>query len=109
MYLLSAQAREMIDEAVNALADPSQRQLWHRWAEQHPRVLHPGGAARDDEPPMSAEVALVVLTALREMETTRRNNRSASVEISEDDLSDLDNEITYIGAVTRLIQEAARG
>ena len=108
MYLLSAQAREMITEAVNALSDPVRQQVWQRWAENHPRLLLPGGPIRDDEPPMPAEVAVIVLIALREMETARRNKRRIPAEISEDDMSDLDNEITYIGSVTRLVQEAAR-
>ena len=107
MYLLSAQAREMIGEAVNALADPRRRQVWQRWSEQHSRLLLPDGPLCDDEPPMPAEVALVVLTALNEMEAAKRNTRSSS-EMSEDDISDLDNEITYIGAITRLVQEASR-
>jgi hypothetical protein len=108
MYLLSAQAREMIDEAVNALSDPAQRHIWQSWAERYPRLLLPDGPVPDDEPSMPADVTVVVLTALREMETTRRNRRRADPEISEDDRADLDNEITYIGAVTRLVQEAAR-
>jgi len=57
---------------------------------------------------MPAEVAVVVLTALREMETTKRNMRRIEPEMSQDDRADLDNEITYIGAVARLIQEAAQ-
>ena len=105
MYLLSAQAREMIGEAVNALPD-ERRQVWLRWSYQHPRLLLPGGPDHDDEPPLPAEVAVVVLTALKIMEDSKRSLRASS-EISEDDRSNLDNEITYIGAVTRLIQQAA--
>ena len=109
MYLLSAQAREMISEAVAALNDPAQRVVWQSWAASHPRLRLPEGPIHDDEPPMSAEVAVVVLTALSQMETMKRNQRRAEPNISEDDQADLDNEITYIGSVTRLVQEAARG
>ena len=109
MYLLSAQAREMIDEAVRTLPDPAQRRLWEDWAERHPRMRVPDGPARDDGPPMPPDVVVVVLTALREMETAMRNQRRADAGLSEDDRSYMDNEITHLGAVTRLIQEAARG
>src|SRR5260370_42225095 len=107
MYLLSAQAREMIGEAVNALADPRRRQVWQRWSEQHSRLLLPDGPLCDDEPPMPAEVALVVLPALQEMEAVNRNRRASS-KMSEDDISDLVNELTYIAALTRLVHQPSR-
>jgi hypothetical protein len=68
--------------------------------------LVPGGPDHDEEPPLPFEVANVAITALRGMEDMKRNHRR-SVEISEDDVSDLDNEITYILAVTRLVHKAA--
>ncbi len=108
MYLLSAQAREMIQEAVGGLPDLERRRIWYGWSDQHPRLFLPGGPDRDDEPPLPADVAVVVLTALKVLEDAKRHLR-ASATLSEDDLSDLDNDITYIGAVTRLVQEAARG
>jgi hypothetical protein len=107
MYLLSVQAREMIREAVDALPDAERRQIWFTWSHQHPRLLLPGGPDCDDEPPLPAAVAVVVLTAPKLTEDSKRSFR-ASAEMSEDDRSDLDNEITYIGAVTRLVQQAAR-
>ena len=108
MYLLSAKTRDLIDAAVSALPDAEQRQIWREWVERHPRKRVPGGPARDDEAPLPPQVALVALTALREVENAKRSRRSSD-ETSEDELSDLDNDLSYIGAVTRLIQEAARG
>jgi hypothetical protein len=108
MYLLSAQARDLINEAVSALPNAAQREKWLRWSERYPRQLLPSGPARDDEPAMPSEIAVVVLTALREYETAQRNRRRSEPELSEDDMADLDNEISYIGAITRLIQESAR-
>jgi hypothetical protein len=106
MYLLSTQARELIEEAVNALPDAERRELWHKWANQNRRVRLPDGPVRDDEPPMPENVALVALSALKEMEDSKRNLR-ASREISEDELSDLDNDLTYIRSLTRLLQDVA--
>jgi hypothetical protein len=105
MYLLSAQAREMIEEALNVLPD-YERQVWYKWSHEHPRLLIPDGPDHDEEPPLPVEVANVALAALRGVEDMKRNHRR-SVEISEDDVSDLDNEITYIIAVTRLVHKAA--
>ena len=108
MFLFSAKTRQLLDNAVNALPDEHRRGIWHAWAREHPAVRRPGGPLDDGGPPLPGTVADVALSALRHMADYNRGRRADS-DVSEDELADLENDLTYITAVTKQIEEASVG
>jgi hypothetical protein len=106
MLLFSAKARQLLDNAVNALPDVSRRAVWRTWASEHPYFRQPDGPADDGGPPLPGDVADVALYALQEMADSKTNRRTAS-NISEDEAADLENDLTYIRAVVRQIKETS--
>ncbi len=106
MLLFSSKARKLLDIAVDALPDASRRVVWQRWVREHPNIQLPDGPTHDDQPPLPDDAAEVALSALAILADRKRTRQQAS-DISADELSDLDNDLGYIGAVSRLIKEAA--
>ncbi len=87
--MLSAQAQEMVDNAINnPQPDSYLQKIWRSWS---------------NNTPMPAEVAVIAVFALRKMEMAKKCKRLVDSEMSANDLADLDNEITYIGSVIQLL------
>jgi hypothetical protein len=106
MLLFSAKTRQLINVAVDALPDPAQRQVWRTWAQEHPSIRRPDGPIDDDGPPLPHDVCLVAVSALEALATNKRR-RQVSADITADELSDLDHDLSYIRAVTQLLQQTA--
>jgi hypothetical protein len=104
MLLFSAKTRQLLDVAVDRLPDQSRRGIWQAWAREHPRVRLPEGPGSDDGPPLPGGVADVALAALSEMADDMSSRRA---DMSEDEAADLENDLTYISAVTKLIEDAS--
>ncbi len=90
----------------DALPDASRRAVWRAWAKEHSYFRRPDGPADDGGPQLPGNVADVALYALQEMAARKTSRRGAS-DISEDELADLESDLTFIGAVTKLIRDAA--
>ena len=108
MLLFSAKSRQLVDNAVNALPDDYRRGVWRTWAREHPLVRQPGRPLDDGGPPLPGNVADAALSALRHMADAKRNRRTAS-DLSEDELADLESDLTYIAAVAKQIEQASAG
>jgi hypothetical protein len=95
MLILSAKARQLIDAAVEYL-DPQQGQLWLKWSSGS------GGTQGGDVPP--PRDALDVALAALEAEEARMQQRRSDPGLSDEEVSDLDNDLSHLRAVKRLIQ-----
>jgi hypothetical protein len=98
MLLLSPKARRLIDAAVNELADPDQRADWSMWAREHPRVRTPATPRDDQGDALPRGTAAVALAAL-EKRASKLKDRLGMLSVDEDEQSDLENHLTFIGSV----------
>ena len=98
MLIFSAGAKHMIDQAVAALSNPLDRDAWVRWSIEHPEVRTPKSPALNETEPMPKHVVSVVLGALEKM-SLKMQERRAAFGVSEDELSELDNDITFIRSI----------
>jgi hypothetical protein len=105
MLLFSAKTRRLLDIAVKALPDASSRAVWQAWAKEHPDVRLPAGSTHNEAAPLPDAVAEVALYAL-EIMANRKKSRQQAPDISEDELSELDNDLSYISAVVLMVKEA---
>jgi hypothetical protein len=104
MLLFTAKTRYLIDLAVQRLPDEPSRQLWRAWAKENPQLRRPGGITDDSGPPPPRDVLLVMLLALDQLEASKRQSMN-SPSLSEDERSDLENDLTYITAVSRFLHK----
>jgi hypothetical protein len=105
MLLFTAKTRGLIDRAVNQLSNVPQQRIWSDWARDHVAVRLPDGPVDDGAPPPPREVILVALAALELMEAEKRHRLRAADDLSEDEVSDLEGDLTYIEGVSQLLNE----
>ena len=104
MLLFTSKTRGLIDSAVQRLPDEAGRQLWQTWAKENPQLRRPGGITDDSGPPPPRDVVLVMQSALVDLEAAKRREMNAP-HLSEDEISDLESDLTYIIAVSQLLQQ----
>jgi hypothetical protein len=104
MLLFTSKTRRLIDAAVQRLPDDARRQVWQTWARENPQLRRPRGITDDGGPPPPRDVVLVMQSALGDLEAAKRQQMSAP-NLSEDEISDLENDLTYIIAVSHLLQQ----
>jgi len=104
MLLFTAKTRGLIDRAVGDLPDESRKRFWHDWTREHSRLRMPDGPLDDDGPPPPRDVVLTALAALEQLESTKRRRLSAA-DLTEDETSDLESDLTYISAVVRMLHD----
>ena len=103
MLIFSPKARQLVDEAV-MLLDQSQRRAWLAWSSEHD-VSRGAGDQRDNgKGALPPEVVNAVLTAL-EAKKDRLRQRLRTPNLSEDEISDLDNDLTHVRSVERAVYE----
>jgi len=103
MLIFSSKARQLIDNAVLFL-HPAERQVWIAWAAEHPHGRGPGESSDDGRGPLPAELIDVLLAALE----AKRSHMTASFEkrtLSEDEISDLDNDLSHLRSVEQAIRD----
>jgi hypothetical protein len=103
MLLFSPGGRQLINVAVDQLDDPQRRAVWQNWAATHPRVRRAGDPWDDGSEPLPREIVEIVLLALSEM--ARRKRAARETAKSEDDVAALDNDLSRVKAVVRLLTE----
>jgi hypothetical protein len=103
MLLFSPGGRRVIEVAVDQFADPPGKRIWHAWARQHTRVRRAGDPWDDGGAPLPRDVVETVLFALNEMARAKRHERESAR--TEDDVASLDNDLSRIKAVIRLLTE----
>ena len=103
MLLFSPGGRGIIEVAVDQFADPHQKRIWQAWAKQNTRVRRAGDPWDDGSAPLPRDVVETALFALGEMVRAKRHERE--VARTEHDLASLDNDLSRIKAVIRLLTE----
>ena len=110
MLLLSPKARRLIDAAVGDLPDPEQRDAWLSWARANPAVRTPDGPEDDAGATIPTGTAAVALAALSR-KASRLQGRLNMPSLEENEVSDLENDLTFIDSVEavliRNLREAA--
>jgi hypothetical protein len=104
MLLFTAKTRGLIDRAVGQLANAQQQRIWNEWAREHPALRVPKGPVDDGGPP-PRDVVLVALAALELMEAAKLRRLREADHLSEDEVSDLENDLTYISALSQQLHE----
>ena len=104
MLLFTWKTRHLLDAAVQQLPDEHQRQLWRGWVPDNPQLRRPGGITSDQEPSPPREVLFVMLMALQQLEAVKRARLNAP-SLSEDEASDLENDLTYITALSQDLRQ----
>ena len=103
MLILTAAARELIGRAFDGYGGQTEREIWYRWSAEHPDVRRGPNDPWDDGKPFDHEFSEAALAVLRRLLT--KTKARADMPMSEDDLEDLDNELAYIRAVGRSVEE----
>ena len=105
MLLFTAKTRGLIDRAVGQLANAQQQRIWSEWAREHPALRLPKGPVDDGGPPPPRDVVLVALAALELVEAAKVRRLREADHLSEDEVSDIENDLTYISAVSHQLHE----
>jgi|GEM_PF-1673962 hypothetical protein len=103
MLLFSPGGRQVIDAAVAQFEDPHGREVWQRWAAQNPRTRRAGDPWDDGGPPLPHEIVEVALRALDCL--ARAKSLAREHPSSEDEIAAIDNDLSRIKAVIRLLRE----
>src|SRR3979411_2839982 len=104
MLLFTAKTRGLIDRAVGQLANAQQQRIWNEWAREHPALRVPKGPVDDGGPP-PRDVVLVALAALELMEAAKLRRLREADHLYGDEVSDLENDLTYISALSQQLHE----
>src|SRR5258707_10609954 len=105
MLIFSVGERQLINRAINAFGNDSQRAIWRSWANTHSRVRRgPAEPWDDGTGPLPAEVADVARSALNQMFGAMMS-RATSAKLSEDEMADLSNDLSEIRSVVEFLSE----
>jgi hypothetical protein len=102
MLRFSPKARQLIDHGVMMLP-PAERQLWFAWTADHPDPRAAGEPADDGRGLVPPEVIEVVLAAL-EAQLSLMERACENPSMSEDEFSDLDNNLAHLRSVERAVR-----
>jgi hypothetical protein len=101
MIFLSAKARRIVEDAVQRLPDPRDRQAWADWSRAHPAVKQwdsPAGS----EPLMPPHIAAVAASALSRLAASLEGDIYARTS-DDDELVQLDNTLAYVRSIERTL------
>ena len=85
----------------------SQKDTWQAWAREHPDVRGPDGISWQDlARVLPFEVEMAALFALEHLADEKRKRREMAG-LSDDEISDLDNDLSYVKSVERFVAQAA--
>jgi hypothetical protein len=109
MVAFSPSALRLIDSAVTLHTDTARVGRWQSWKEKHPEIQRRPGAhwAQWGDFALPSDIVETMLLALDRLATQLRHARDAAYEHhSEDEVSELDNELSQILSIERFIQQA---
>ena len=102
MLIFSPKARQLVDWAVANFTEPPRIAIWKAWANDNLRVRRAGEPWDDGGPPLPGDVVEIALLALDRMEGSLENQKLQAT-LSEDEISDLDNDLSHLHAVQRFL------
>jgi len=89
------------------LGGTSQKDTWQAWAREHPDVRGPDGISWQDlARVLPFEVEMATHFALEHLADEKRKRREMAG-LSDDEISDLDNDLSYVKSVERFVAQAA--
>jgi hypothetical protein len=94
MTFLTPKARNLVDLAIRQTENAEHARIWRIWSADHPVSL----SHDRNFPELTPEAARVVLEALRHF-STLAEAKIQSGHLEEDDLSDLDNDLSFAKAI----------
>lgn len=101
MATLTAKARQLIERGIEEVGDVHHRKVWYSWTQANRDVRGPGGAIEK----LPVEVLATAFYALEHVARCKRR-RLEERGISEDDVADIDNDLSYIRAVERSLAQS---
>lgn len=104
MLIFAAKTRQIIDYAVANYGAAQDRDIWDKWIKHDPRICRAGEAWYDEKPELPREVVAAALNALDGMRRRKRDQRETPG-LTEDQISDLDNELSLIRSAERFLTE----
>ena len=108
MIIFTLKARRLITRAVDTYGNDHQRETWRSWAAAHPDMRRgPADPYEDGKGSLSSEVAEVARSALNQMFNALQN-RLSSQGMSEDEATDLSNDLAYIRSLVETLSRQAR-
>lgn len=109
MMIFTLKVRRTIEQAVQMYGDDRQRLIWRSWSEEHPAVRRgPADPFDDGKGTMPVEVVSVAYSALNQMFQAMKS-RADRPEMTEDDLADLSNDLTFIQSIVRALPQPSAG
>ena len=106
MISLTLKERQLIDEAILRFCNDREREIWRAWKVEHPAVRHEPAQPVDDGTAgrFPASVSSVAIDALGRFERFLRT-RIDSVEVSEDEASDLCNDVAEVRSAVETLRD----
>jgi hypothetical protein len=106
MIILTLKERRIIDAAVNEFGSDRQRHLWRDWKRHHPEVRNgPFDPADDGVGTLPQNVIDATISALDQLRRSIRTQIDSHT-MSEDEASDLCNDMAEINSVEQVIRAA---
>ena len=107
MVAFSPAALRLLDAAVVRFTDSARRERWSKWEQRHPEIHRRPGVKWDDwgDLALPSDIVEIALLALDRM-STRVQSRLDSGGLTEDEMSELDNELSHIRSVERFLHQA---
>ena len=102
MAVFSPNAKQLISAAIADVSQPEYKQTWWAWVHAHPDVRGPGDRWQNATAGLPVEVIIAALWALEEMARRLRWRREWA-SASEDELSELDNDLSRIKSVQKFL------
>ena len=103
MTILSAKARQVISLAISRYGSPAQKAAWYAWASSHRQVRRAGDPLDDGKSALPSGLIAAILPALNAMKRAMADRRDTPG-LSEDVVSDLDNDRSHLKSVEHHLQ-----
>jgi hypothetical protein len=105
MAVFSPKARRLIDAAIADTGEPRYGQVWRAWVLANPDLRQPGERWEGATAGLPADVVVGAVYALEEMVRRILRHRERS-NLSDDERSDIDNDLSPIKSVQRFLAAA---
>ncbi len=106
MAVFSPKAKQLISAAMAGVSEREYQEIWWSWVSTHPDVRHPGEPWQNATAGLPYKVAVAAVYALEEMARRLRREREKA-NLTEDQASDLDNDLSHIESVEQFLMQGA--
>lgn len=103
MVILSTKARQTISAAVDLYGSATLKNAWRMWVNDHPQSRRQSEPFHDGDGAMASGLLAAILGALEVMRRAMLDRRETPG-LSEDEISDLDNDLSQVQSVERQLR-----